>query len=218
MRMSQTRNYYLRSALLAFLVCTGCTQQQPNSFRLQQQLESFAVAREVNAKVDLLFIVDNSASMDVSQDRLRKGFGSFAQKYLRPNWDMRVAVLTTDAYMANKAFREYLKTTIAGTENWVSPYIQSRLETFVNPLWNPNLVNPQTGAFKQGITWSDQVPAWGPNYARLLPGVHDGPIAALCTEKHSYFFYGTSQCQIRDDQTHAIGTEGCLNPGAGEAG
>lgn len=196
---------------------SGCTQQKPNSFRLQQQLESFAVAQEVNTRVDLLFVVDNSASMDVSQDRLRKGFGRFAERYLRPNWDIRVAVITTDTYMAHPTFREYLKSVVPGTENWVSPHIQSRLDTFKNPPWNPNLVNLQSGAFKHGFTWNDQVPAWGPNYARLLPGIHDGPIAALCTEKHSYFYYARSQCKIRDDQTRFSGAENCLDPAAGES-
>ncbi len=195
----------------------GCTQQRPNSFRLTQQLESFAVAREINTKVDLLYVVDNSASMDVSQDRLRRGFASFAEKYLRPNWDIRVAVITTDSYMAHPAFRDYLKTAIDGTTNWTSPYVLSRLSTFVNPPWDPNLVNLESGEFKRGITWGAQVPAWGPNYARLLPGVHDGPIAALCTEQHPYFFHGTAQCRIRDDQTRYTGPLGCLNPGVGES-
>jgi len=217
----KARSFSHQFALLAatlplILLVAACTQQKPNSFRLEQQLESFAVAREVNTKVDLLFIVDNSASMDVSQDRLRRGFSTFAQKYLRPNWDIRVGVITTDSYMAHPAFGAYLKTTIGGTENWTSPYIQSRLSTFVNPDWNPSLVNPQTGAFKKGITWNDQVPAWGRNYARLLPGVHDGPIAALCTENHAYFFYGASQCRIRDDQTRYSGPSQCLSPSGGE--
>ena len=199
------------------LLQIACTQQKPNSFRLEQQLESFAVASEINTKVDLLYVVDNSASMDVSQDRLRRGFGSFAAKYLRPAWDIRVGVITTDAYMANPAFRDYLKTTIAGTQNWTSPYIQSRLSTFVNPSWDTNLVDLQSGAFSHGITWNGQVPAWGPNYARLVPGVHDGPIAALCSEQHPYFFYGTTQCRIRDDQNASSGPSHCLNPAAGES-
>jgi hypothetical protein len=49
-----------------------------------------------------------------------------------------------------------------------------------------------------------------------LPGIHDGPIGALCSEAHPYFFYAASQCKIRDDQTKYSGPSHCLNPGSGE--
>jgi hypothetical protein len=200
----------------AGLFLLGCTQQAPNSFRLQQQLQSFNIAQEINTKVDMLWVVDNSASMDVSQDKLRKGFEGFAKKYLQPTWDIRVAVITTDTYLAHPVFLSYINSIIPGSIGWKSPYIQSRLSTFVNPSWNPTLVNLSTGAFTNGIRRKDQVPTWGPSYARLLPGMHDGPIAALCVETHPYFFMGKTQCQIRDDQTLYSGTSGCLHPTDGQ--
>lgn len=204
---------------LAFAAAaTGCTRQTDQSFRYLPVTDQFNGAVEINTQVDILWVVDNSASMDVSQDRLRNGFRSFAAKYLRPTWDIRLGVITTDTYMANPAFAEYLRSEIPNTQGWISPYISSRLDTFVNPPWNPNLVNLKTGAFQQGITQNDQVPAWGRNYARLLPGLHDGPIAALCSEAHPYFFYGFSQCRIRDDQTRYDGSSHCLNPSGGETG
>ena len=210
----------LRISLL-FIFClggvlSGCTKQTPHSFGFMPLIDSFQAALEVNTRVDLLWVVDNSASMDVSQDRLRRGFTSFADKYLKSNWDIRMAVITTDTYMADPVFNAYLQSVIPGTIGWDSPYISSRLDTFVNPSWNPDLVNLKTGVFTHGITRGDQVPAWGENYAKLIPGIHDGPIAGLCTEAHSYFFLGASKCWIRDDQTRYTGTSHCLNPPAGE--
>src|SRR6478736_6293288 len=90
------RNLIGWSAALAASVSavslSACTQQTPNSFRLQQQMENFAVNREINTKVDLLWVVDNSASMNVSQDKIRGGFEAFARKYLKEAWDIRLAV------------------------------------------------------------------------------------------------------------------------------
>ncbi|HAR42304.1 MAG TPA: hypothetical protein DCS07_06685 [Bdellovibrionales bacterium] len=204
------------AALCPALFLNGCTKQTDQSFRFLQVVDAYQGAIEVNNKVDLLWVVDNSASMDVSQDRLRRDFQTFADKYLKPSWDIRMAVITTDTYMADRAFSAYLQTVIPGTDNWVSPYISSRLETVGNPSWNPNLLNLKTGAFTKGITWGDQVHAWGGNYAKLLPGIHDGPIATLCSEAHSNFFLGASQCFIRDDQTRYSGPSHCLNPAQGE--
>ncbi|MGK5089506.1 hypothetical protein WDW86_18295 [Bdellovibrionota bacterium FG-2] len=183
---------------------TSCTGQLPNSFRLAQQEERFTAQSEiqVNTQVDLLWVVDNSASMDVSQDKLRQGFRSFAERYLQATWDIRIAVITTDTYLAHPAFAPYLGQTLSGTKGWKSRYIASR--------------NLTTGIFDQGIQWDDVMPAWNWSYARLLPGAHDGPGAGLCYEGNSYFFYGAPNCRIRDDINAARGLDHCLSPTAGE--
>ena len=145
--------------------CTGA-----GSYHLEEQNQTFAAQIAVNTKVDLLWVVDNSASMDVSQNNLRTAFAAFAQKYMQPTWDIRVAVITTDTYLANPSFTTYMNTVIPGTVGYVSPYIQNRLNTFVNPSWNPNLVNLTTGAFDSGLYYKNLLPAWGEQYSRLLPG------------------------------------------------
>src|SRR5690606_30991539 len=131
--------------------------------------------QEVNTKIDLLLVVDNSASMDASQEKLRKGFESFAKKYMQPTWDIRVAVITTDTYMAHPSFSNHLGTTIPGSEGWISPYVSGILTRFKNPE-GKDLVNLSTGAFDNGLTYGDLIPVWGSNFAKLLPGLHDGPI------------------------------------------
>jgi hypothetical protein len=209
---------------LAALVFSACTGSVPGSFHLQQQEQAFDVQIQVNTKIDLLWVVDNSASMDVSQDKLRKGFTAFAQKYMQPTWDIRVAVITTDAYLANPAFSTYLNTTIPLPKNfpvgsptmYQSSYISSRLATFVNPAWNPTLVNLLNGTFPSGLKYKELVPAWGPSYAQLLPGLHDGPIAGLCWEGLPYFLFAETKCNIRDDQNAYNGPSHCLNPSGSE--
>ncbi len=202
---------------LPSLLVSACTEQLPGSFRLAQQEQIFSTTQDVNTKIDLLWVVDNSASMDVTQGKLRAGFSSFATKYMKPTWDIRVAVITTDVYMAHPAFNAYRATVISGSVGYASPHIVSRLATWVNPSWSSSLVNTSTGVFTAGVKFGELIPSWGPSFALLLPGIHDGPIAALCSEIMPYFLDGPTQCAVRDDQTRATGTSKCLSPGVGES-
>ena len=212
------RTHFTKTAFtsVVLLTATGCTGQLASAFHLIQQQQDFNAQIDVNTKIDLLWVVDNSSSMDVSQEKLRNGFSAFAQKYMQPTWDIRSAVITTDTYLANSAFQPYLSEEIAGTTGWTSPYVKSRLSTFQNPSWDTKLVNLSTGAFDFGLTINDLIPAWGSNYGRLLPGLHDGPIAGFCFEGLPYFFSGVTQCAIRDNQDAYNGPSHCLNPASGE--
>ncbi|MEO5970260.1 MAG: hypothetical protein ABIQ95_10060, partial [Bdellovibrionia bacterium] len=97
--------------------------------------------------------------------------------------------------------------------------IYSRLNTFQNPSWNTGLVDLVTGFFNNGFDFNALNPLWGANYARLLPGIHDGPLTSFCMEAMPYFMKGVTQCAIRDDQTTYSGTSHCLHPNtsAGES-
>ncbi|MBS1985414.1 MAG: hypothetical protein JST16_14710 [Bdellovibrionales bacterium] len=230
------------TAQIALLTLTAsCTGQLPGSFRYQQQEEAFSSQQQVNTKIDLLWVVDNSSSMDVSQKALRDKFAGFAKKYLKPYWDIRVAVITTDTYLANPVFQNYMNTTIPGSVNFKSYYLASMVAAraaAVNPATDGKLstlslmgVSVTTsvgsaGIFTNGIKYKDLVPGWarGTDYARLLPGIHDGPIAALCTEKLPYFAADDNaayplvfgpQCKIRDASDTYTGVAQCLNPTSG---
>ena len=202
---------HVAMSALAAASAFGCTGQLPGSLLLTQQEETFSTQKEINTKIDLLWVVDNSASMDVSQKKLRDGFTTFASKYMQPTWDIRVAVITTDTYMANPAFSGYLSRNIASTTGWTSPLIAARLSSWTNPSTNPTQVNTSTGVFTNGVTYGDLVPLWGPSYSRLLEGFHDGPITAMCFELLPYFTRGVSHCQTRDLHTYT-GADECLNP------
>jgi hypothetical protein len=184
---------------------------------LAQVEEIFNTADQVNTKVDILWVVDNSASMDAPQQKLRDGFSSFASKYLQPTWDIRVGVITTDTYLANSAYSGYRDATIAGTVGWTSPYISGRLASWVNPASNPTLVNTMTGVFTNGVKIKDQYPYWNANYALMLAGIHDGPMSALCSELHPYFYSGATDCRVRDAAGANTGVNNCITPAGAES-
>jgi hypothetical protein len=205
------------SGISAAAILTGCTGSIPGAFRLAQQEETFDASDkiDINTKIDLLWVVDNSASMDISQKRLRDGFAGFALKYMKPSWDIRIAVITTDTYLAHPGFAGYLDTKIL-PNGFTSPYINSRKSSWINPPSNPTLLNTSTGQFTNCVKFGDLFPAAGPNYAKLLEGKHDGPVPALCIEQHAYFFYATTNCRVRDNTGANQGIEKCLNPASGE--
>ena len=206
-------------ALIGVAVASSsCTQQVTGSIRFIAQSQNFASQTKINTKIDLLWVVDNSASMDSAQDKLRQGLTGFAQKYLKPYWDIRIGVITTDTYIANSAFNNYLNTTIPGTTNWQSPYVASRIGSWVNPAWAPTLVDG-TGRFTNGIKFNQLFHLWDANYSKLIAGKHDGPIQALCVESLPYFMNGPTQCQIRDNPANAnygTGNTNCISPGGGQ--
>lgn len=215
----------------AWIVCAGvtvdCTGQLPNSFRLRQQEEAFDSSLDVNTKIDLLWVVDNSASMDVAQNKLRQGIEGFAASYLKPTWDIRVAVITTDIYIAKSQFATYRNTMVPGTSNWKSTYIASVIDAgkWSNPSYNPSLVSLDSGDAgtyqkftSSGIKFNEMLPLWNADYAKLREGIHDGPIPAMCFEKMPLFRLGVTQCAIRDQQiAEDRGISKCLTPGSGES-
>jgi hypothetical protein len=208
-------------AISLSLLTSGCTGQIPGSFRFLQQDQTFQTSQDVNTKIDLLWVVDNSSSMDVHQKKLRDGFLSFTTKYLKPTWDIRVAVITTDTYLANSAFSNYYGSQIPNTNGYTSSYLSGLpwLADFRNPTSDPSLVNTSTGTFSHGIKYGDLNPLWGPLYALLQPGIHDGPITAFCFEGMPYFLKGVTLCNLRDTPNLYSGPSKCINPdtSAGES-
>lgn len=210
----------LRAAASVFLTLSlaACTGQLKDSFRFKQAFENFGVLQEVNTKIDLLWVVDNSASMDVSQDKLRKGMASFANAYLKTYWDIRIAVIPTDLYLANHAFDNYVAKQVivnqADPEQTQPAHMKSLIQGRIAAVGvgaistDPVLVslanyftvaNDNTaGTLKKN--GSNQYyfplglvsPGWlkRQEYGKLKSGIHDGPMSGLCASAAftPYFF------------------------------
>ena len=78
--------------------------------------------------------------------------------------------------------------------------------------WPSNAINPATGTFTKNVSINGFWPAYGSNWGLLTnSSQHDGPLASLCFEFSSYFFFGESLCYIRD-QSPNTGVDHCVNP------
>lgn len=60
-----------------------------------------------DAKIDVLWVIDNSGSMASSQQNLANNFPSFIQKFTEKGFDFKLAVTATDAYLALPVWNSY---------------------------------------------------------------------------------------------------------------
>ncbi len=88
--------------LSLFSFNTGCDSGS-TSYSLLASGQSFKQAT-VNGKIDVLWVVDNSRSMSPLQDNMTANFNSFISNFQSKNFDFRLAVTTTDAYLAQSQY------------------------------------------------------------------------------------------------------------------
>src|SRR5262249_38256966 len=65
---------------------------------------------QLNTKIDVLWVIDNSGSMETSQKNLADNFPTFIQKFSDKGYDFKLAVTTTDSYLANPIWNDYYNT------------------------------------------------------------------------------------------------------------
>jgi hypothetical protein len=227
MRIQHDKTKLSTPKLAAFSICSvlllsRCTQQIPGEFLLQQQQESFSgqTKIQINTKIDMLWVVDNSSSMDVEQAKLRAGFAAFAQTYMQPTWDIRLAVIPTDLYLAAPEFANYRNGVLSGSENYISPSVNANFNDTTNlypsGLSAYEVYNSGSSKWQMpagGILLSALNPSWNlnssstadDNYSLLngqifSAGIHDGPIPGFCNEYVPYFLWGATHCNNRETQ------------------
>ncbi len=91
---------FIRGSLLGSLIVSsiGCGKST-DSFSLSPEAENYKqVADITQRKVDILWVIDNSGSMNTSQTALATYFSSFVQRFQNYDYDFHIGVTTTDAY------------------------------------------------------------------------------------------------------------------------
>lgn len=89
-----------RTALLASATAliAGCNKSA-SSYSLLDDGSSFKqTAVFIPSKIDILWVIDNSGSMETSQTNLTNSFQSFINRFQSQNFDFHMAVTTTEAY------------------------------------------------------------------------------------------------------------------------
>ncbi len=158
MSFETKQNSFLRATTLIVTLSAvmGCTQSVPSQFKLLPATDSDKagsviaelIEEKYGAKVDVLWVIDNSSSMKPSQVKLKNGLAQFAKKYLlKSGTDIQIGVITTDTYVANEAWEKYLATEIPGT--------------------NKTPLQFRAGALAAQRGEAPGARQWGPNYAKL---------------------------------------------------
>lgn len=122
--------------------------------------ESFSLLRDASGykqqavfvpkKIDILWVVDNSGSMETSQNSLASNFQSFINRFNQQKYDFQMAVTTTDAW--EKQFNpNSIKSRIRdGAVLQTSPRIETHSNVFVMTPETPNISNVFSTNIKQG--------------------------------------------------------------------
>jgi hypothetical protein len=132
------------------LSLAGCSKA-PANFSTLATSQSFQQSQaQVNNKIDVMWVVDNSNSMDPLQTSLIANFNSFINNFQTLGFDYNMVVTTTDSYLANTKFdknpqlaawRDGANGTFSG-DFFITPKITNIVQSFVT--------NATQGAYGSG--------------------------------------------------------------------
>lgn len=127
------------TALVAVcLSIMSCNKSASFSLLAGSQNFSQASAKTSN-QVDILWVVDNSASMDPLQQNLVANFNAFVTRFQNLGFDFKMAVTTTDAYLSEPQYKNDVSLTRVrdGYGNfhtgffYITPFIPNIVSNFV---------------------------------------------------------------------------------------
>ncbi|MGZ3690120.1 MAG: hypothetical protein ACXVAX_01370 [Pseudobdellovibrio sp.] len=88
--------------LIAAISLVGCDKGGSNFSILSVSSQFQQTATFTPRKLDVLFVTDNSGSMQASQSNLATNFPSFINYFKDKGYDFKIAVTTTDAYYGDQ--------------------------------------------------------------------------------------------------------------------
>lgn len=137
------------TALAAISVLSvGCGKTTSFSLLPDENIFSQNSDATTSGKMDILWVVDNSGSMDSSQQAIADNFARFIDKFTAKGFDFRMAVTTSEAY--RDKFNPSLKLSRFrdGTDWW------GHTGTFVVDPMTPNLNATFLKNMRQGVSGS----------------------------------------------------------------
>jgi len=97
----KTQNKFLISMMGLVVLTQAACEKTDRSFSLLDSGSTFQQAASYETrKIDVLWVIDSSGSMQSSQDNLTASFGSFINEFEKKGYDFHMAVTGTDAWKA----------------------------------------------------------------------------------------------------------------------
>ncbi|MNK26228.1 hypothetical protein D3C87_445600 [compost metagenome] len=143
---------YAMAAVSTAALTTGC-DKSGSPFSLAPDSSSYKQeAVYVPKKIDVLWVIDNSGSMETSQQNLATNFQSFINRFQQNNYDFNMAVVTTDAWRKEFNANSELARIRDGAVLQRAPYphIENHSGVFVMNNNTPDLSNVFSTNIKQG--------------------------------------------------------------------
>jgi hypothetical protein len=84
-------------------------EKQPEDVKpgevLKRKSDLFFQNKNKRKKIDILWVIDNSGSMEDEQNSLARNFDLFIEEFLKKDIDFRMAITTTDSYQRGRAVK-----------------------------------------------------------------------------------------------------------------
>lgn len=149
------------SGCLAAATFMGC-EKSADSFSLLAETNTFKQSEAyAPRKIDILWVIDNSGSMDSSQVNVASNLNKFISRFVDKRYDFHIGVTTTDAYLSNFGYgisRSYLRDGVGSNHTGV----------FVLDRDTPNLIPTFTTNILQGTSGSGDERAFSSMKTTLL--------------------------------------------------
>lgn len=110
--------------LIAAALLSGCPDDRLVKSRPPDVLVD-AYAQQSATKVDVLWVIDNSGSMQEEQENLAKNFSTFIDLFTKGSIDYRIAVTTTDIFKDAGQFKGTTKILSPQTGNVVTEFAKN---------------------------------------------------------------------------------------------
>lgn len=192
----------LKAAILMTALMSISCEKGDRSYSLLSDTNSFQ--QSVNyqpRKIDILWVIDNSGSMQTSQDQLASSFPAFINRIQSLNFDFRMGVTTSDAWTGQfngnqTLFR--LRDGVGATRSGI--YV-------IDPN-TPNLATVFTTNVKQGISGNGDERAFQSmqnvlNYAGNSDFRRPGSHLAIIVVSDEDDFSATTASNINNNYNHA---------------
>lgn len=100
---------FLKIAILtAALISTVACNHGAGSYSILEDGQTlYQNTSNQNTKIDVMWVIDSSGSMATSQSNLAANFNSFISNFSAGGYDFQMAVVNTDAYLANPIWTPY---------------------------------------------------------------------------------------------------------------
>lgn len=98
MKSTKLKSKMLASLAIVAMATSACGNKNASFGLLTDETRFTQNSQPTNGKIDVLWVIDNSGSMDSSQQRLAAEFSRFIDLFNAKGFDYRLAVITSDAY------------------------------------------------------------------------------------------------------------------------
>ncbi|WP_374079415.1 hypothetical protein [Bdellovibrio bacteriovorus] len=146
-------NQVARKAVLmasAVAMFAGCNKSTDSFSLLKDGADYKQQAVFIPKKIDILWVVDNSGSMETSQNNLASNFQAFINRFNQHNYDFHMAVTTTEAWEKQFNASSEKARIKDGAVLQTNPRVETHSGVFVMDKNTPNMSSVFSTNIKQG--------------------------------------------------------------------